>query len=437
MSASAAEADGPEAVTEPRHGNGGGDGDGGGGLLAAIPPDARRLGVALFFAIAATTILTPLLPDVQADFAISIATAGLVVSTYGFARLLTDLPSGVILDRIGERRLAAAGVTLLAAGSVVGALAPSIEWLILARVTSGLGSGLITTVTLTALSWTAGPSNRGQVMSVFQLANNTGIATYPLLGGLIGSVLSWRATFVVAALGAVASGLILLPLLGRIEGRQKQDAVSGKTEAHAFELSPRRRGIAIGSVYATVMCNMINRHGFRNTLLPLFAASVLLLGPFEIAAGIAVMAIVGIIVVTPGARLGDRIGRRRIVVVGLFVLAIGDLTFLGASSWVTYLLAAAVVGSGDFFASSQTALLSELVTPRQRARVLAGYRFFVDIGALVGPLLLASLMEAFGATSAIVVCAAIVAAGGLIAWLGVPPDAASPVTAPRPVGRPA
>jgi MFS family permease len=409
----------------------------GGGFLGAIPPDARRLGVALFFAIAATNILTPLLPDVQADFRISIATAGLVVSTYGFARLLTDLPSGVILDRLGERRLAAVGVTLLAAGSVVGALAPSIEWLILARVTSGLGSGLITTVTLTALSWTAGPSNRGQVMSVFQLANNTGIATYPLLGGLIGSVLTWRATFVVAAAGAVAAGLILLPLLRRIEGAQKQDAVSGRTEALSFELSPARRRVAIGSVYATVMCNMINRHGFRNTLLPLVAASVLLLGTFEIAAGIAVLALVGIIVVTPGARLGDRIGRRRIVVVGLFVLAIGDLTFLGASSWLTYLLAAAVVGSGDFFASSQTALLSELVTPRQRARVLAGYRFFVDIGALVGPLLLAGLMDAFGATSAIVVCAAIVAAGGLIASLGVPPDAASPVPATTPVGRPA
>jgi MFS family permease len=77
------------------------------------------------------------------------------------------------------------------------------------------------------------------------------------------------------------------------------------------------------------------------------------------------------------------------------------------------------------------------VTPRQRARVLAGYRFFVDIGALVGPLLLAGLMDAFGPTSAIVVCAAIVAAGGLIAWLGVPPDAAAPVTVPKPVGRPA
>ena len=397
--------------------------------FGAIPPDARLLGVALFFAIAATNILTPLLPDVQADLGISIATAGLVVSTYGFARLLTDLPSGVILDRVGERRLAGIGVVLLAGGSAAGAFAPSVEWLILARVTSGLGSGLITTVALTALSWTAGPSNRGQVMSVFQLANNTGIAFYPLIGGALGSVLSWRATFIVAAAGALASGAILLPLLGRIERGQKRDAVSGKTQALEFQLSPRRRAVAIGSVYATVVCNMINRHGFRNTLLPLFAASVLFLGPVEIATGIAVMAIVGILVVTPGARLGDRVGRRRILVVGLLVLAIGDLCFLGASGYWTFLLAAAIVGSGDFFASSQTALLAELVVPQQRAQVLAGYRFFVDIGALVGPILLAGLMDAVDARLAIVVSAGIVATGALIAKFGVPSTAAEAAAA--------
>ena len=394
-------------------------------MFGAIPGDARLLGVALFFAIAATNILTPLLPNVRDDFGISIATAGLVVSTYGFARLLTDLPSGFILDRVGERRLAAIGVVLLAIGSTAGALAPTVEWLIVARVASGLGSGLITTVALTALSWTAGPSNRGQVMSVFQLANNTGIAFYPLLGGAVGSLLSWRATFVIAAVGAVAAGAILIPLLGRIESGQKRDAVAGRTGAMEFQLTRNRRGIAIASVYAGVVSNMINRHGFRNTLLPLFAASVLFLGPVEIATGIAVMAIVGILVVTPGARLGDRIGRRRIVVVGLLVLAFGDLTFLGAGSYWTFLLAAAVVGSGDFFASSQTALLAELVPPQQRSRVLAGYRFFVDIGALVGPLLLAAIMDAFDPHLAIVVCAAIVAAGALIAKIGVPAEPAT------------
>ncbi len=388
--------------------------------FSEIPPDARMLGLALFFAIAATNILTPLLPQVRDDLGISIATAGLVVSTYGFARLLTDLPSGIILDRIGERRLAVVGVALLAVGSALGSVAPTVEWLIAARVMSGLGSGFLTTVVLTALSWTAGVSNRGQVMSVFQLANNTGIAVYPLLGGAIGALLTWRFTFVVAAAGALVSGAILMRILPRIEGGKKQEAVSGRTQEADFALTPRRRVVALGSVYAGVVCNMINRHGFRNTLLPLFAASVLFLGPFEIAAGIAMMAIVGIIVVTPGARLGDRIGRQRIVVIGLLVVAVGELAFLGVNGFLTFLLAAAIVGSGDFFSSSQTALLSELVPARQRAHVLAGYRFFVDIGALVGPFLLAYLMDVYGPHVAIVVCAVIVASGSLIAKLGVP-----------------
>jgi MFS transporter, DHA1 family, multidrug resistance protein len=165
---------------------------------------------------------------------------------------------------------------------------------------------------------------------------------------------------------------------------------------------------------------MIQRHGVRNTVLPLFAASVLGLNAIEIASGITLMSVVAIIVVTPGARLGDRIGRRRIVVGGLLILAVGDLVFLGASGYITFLLAAAVIGSGDFFSSSQTALLSELVEPRSRARVLSLYRFCVDIGALVGPLVLATLFEVFGPQVAIVSAAGVLVVASLINRIGVP-----------------
>src|SRR3954465_4037478 len=96
----------------------------GGDPETRIPTDARLLGVALFFAIAATNILTPLLPNVRADLGITIATAGLVVSAYGLARVLPGLPAGFILDRVGERRLAAIGVLLLTLGSIAGAVAP-------------------------------------------------------------------------------------------------------------------------------------------------------------------------------------------------------------------------------------------------------------------------------------------------------------------------
>lgn len=386
----------------------------------AIPLEAKLLGVAHFFAIVATNILTPLLPNIKDDLGISIATAGLVVSTYGLARLLTDLPSGVALERIGEQRVAVGGIALLLIGSVIGAVSPNVEWLIAARIASGLGSGLITAVVLTGLSWTAGARNRGAVMSLFQLANNAGIAVYPLLGGAMGVVVNWRLTFVVCAIGAVISGVILLPLLGRIESGRKREVVQGKVDTLEFDLAPRRRGVALGAVYAGVVANMIQRHGIRNTVLPLFAAAVLSLGSLQIASAITLMSVVAILVVTPGARLGDRIGRRRIVVVGLLILAAGDVVFTQARNYPLFLLAAAVVGSGDFFSSSQTALLSELVEPQHRARVLTGYRFFVDIGALVGPLALAAIFDGFGPYVAITTAIVILVVGSAINQLGVP-----------------
>jgi MFS family permease len=388
-----------------------------------IPRDAKLMGLALFFAIAATNLLTPLLPNIKSDFGISIATAGLVVSTYGFARLLTDLPSGIALERIGERRVAMVALSMLLLGSAIGAASPSVGWLIAARIASGLGSGLTTAVTLTGLSWTAGARNRGAVMSMFQLANNFGIAIYPLLGGVIGAIVGWRLTFIVSGVGAVLSGLILLPLLSRIEAGRKRDVVAGKVDTLEFDLTPRRRGVALAAVYAGVVANMVQRHGIRNTVLPLFAAAALGLGSIQIASGITLMALVGIIVVTPGARLGDRIGRRHIVVGGLLILALGDVVFLGARGYLTFLLAAAVVGSGDFFSSSQTALLSELVQPRQRARVLAGYRFFVDIGALLGPIGLAAIYDGLGAPVAVLTAAAVLVIASVINAVGVPSGA--------------
>ncbi|HEU4673322.1 MAG TPA: MFS transporter [Candidatus Limnocylindrales bacterium] len=406
-----------------------------------IPDESKLLGVALFFAIAATNILTPLLPNIKDDFAISIATAGLVVSTYGFARLLTDLPSGVALERVGEQRVAFGAVGLLFVGSVIGSMSPTVEVLIAARILCGLGSGLMTAVILTALSWTAGARNRGAVMSLFQLANNSGIAIYPLLGGAIGSLVNWRLTFVVCAVGAVVAGFILVPLLGRIEAGRKRDVVAGKVDTLEFDLTPRRRRLALGSIYSGVVANMIQRHGVRNTVLPLFAAAVLSLGELEIASAITLMSVVAIIVVTPGARLGDRIGRRKIVVVGLLIVAAGDLVFTQANNYWVFLLAAAVVGSGDFFSSSQTALLSELVEPRLRARVLTGYRFFVDIGALVGPLVLAAIFDAYGPYAAIVAAVGVLVLASVINQVGVPGaaglshhDRIATVPAPTPAG---
>lgn len=383
-----------------------------------IPRESFLLAGSLFLIVSATNIMTPLLPDIRKDFGVSIATAGVIVGAFGFARLVIDLPAGFVSDRIGHRRISLAALALALVSCLIGLNAGSVELLIVARIGSGFAVGILATVILSSLSATATPTNRGKVMSLFHVANNVGIAAYPLVGGLVGALVGWRVTFAVTFGLVLVAGAILVPLLGRIHapGSTAQRATRGDARV----LHGRERAIAIGATNIGVVANMINRHGFRNTILPLYAATALGLGGISIATAIALMSITGLMVATPGGMLGDWIGRRRIITAGLAAIAGGDLVFLLTHDLVTFLLAAALIGLGDFFSSSQTALLSEIVPPDQRTKVLGTYRFSADLGAFVGPVALAAVMDLVSAQAAIVVAAAVLLFASTVARIGVP-----------------
>jgi MFS transporter, DHA1 family, multidrug resistance protein len=384
-----------------------------------VPREAMQLAVSIFLLIAATNILTPLLPDIRTDFAVSITTAGLVVGAYGLARLAVDLPAGFLADTVGNRRLSVVAIVVLLIASVIGLLAGSVEQLILARVGSGFAVGILATVILSALSSTATAANRGKVMSLFHVANNTGIAVYPLVGGVVGATFGWRATFAVTIALAVVAAILLLPLLRRLDpGKGDKGARAGGDPARI--LHGRQRRVAVLVTDFGVVANMIHRHGFRNTILPLYAATALGLGGISIATAIALMSITGLLVATPGGMLGDRVGRRRVIMTGLSAVAAGDLVFLLTGDLWTFLAAAALIGLGDFFTSSQTALLSEVVPPAGRTKAMSGYRFSADLGALIGPVVLAAIMDARGAQAAIVAAAVVLFTAALAARLGVP-----------------
>ncbi len=372
----------------------------------------------MFCLVSATNIMTPLLPSVRDDFAVSIATAGVIVGSFGLARLAVDLPAGFLATHVGPRRLSILAIALLVAASLVGLNADRVEVLIGARIGSGIGVGILATVILSALSSTATATDRGKVMSVYPMANNIGIAFYPLLGGAIGAIWGWRATFVVTAVLAVVAGAILVPMLYRLDLSRRVARSAAAPDPRVLHGRPKLVALAVTN--GGVMANMIHRHGVRNTILPLYAASVLGLGGFSIATGIAAMALAGFIVMTPGGVLGDRIGRRRVISVGLVAIAAGDLAFLLTHDFVSFLVIAALIGCGDFFSSSQTALLAEIVPPEQRTVVLSGYRFSSDLGALIGPILLAVVMDGAGVQAAVVLASVILLAAAAATRLGVP-----------------
>jgi MFS family permease len=367
------------------------------------PREAYLLFAGLFLSVASNNLVTPLLPAIRDDLGVTVAAIGAYVSAYGLARLVVDLPSGALTVRLGARRTVVLGVTLNALASATAIFATSFPVLFAARICAGVGAGFLATVILTAMSEVAPPEIRGRVMSLYQVANNLGIALYPLAGGALGVVFGWRAGFVAATVAAIASGLVLRPVMGRI-GDIHTEQSHEETDAAPDESPAARRAlwVALGIVFFGVVANMINRHGFRNTVMPLFASSRLGLDGVQIATGITVMSLVGIAVTIPAAALGDRVGRTRIIVFGLAVLGVGDLVFpVLATNYLSYLAAGLLIGLGDCFSSSQTAQLAGMVDRRRRSMVLASYRFFVDVGALLGPLGLAWVYGRFGSSAAI------------------------------------
>lgn len=395
----------------------------------ALPRDAVLLGAAMFCTVSATNIMTPLLPEIRDDFGVSISTAGLIVGAFGLARLIVDLPAGFLATRVPPFRLSVIAAIALVVSSIVGLTAGSVEVLIAARIGSGVGVAILATIILAALSGTATDADRGKVMSLYPMANNVGIALYPLLGGVLGVIAGWRATFAITAVLAVAAALILLPMLGRVPLRRGSSR-GGGAPTDPRVLHGRPKTVALLVTNGGVVANMIHRHGVRNTILPLYAASVLGLGGVSIATAIAAMALTGFVVMAPGGALGDRIGRRRVISIGLAAIAIGDLVFLLTGDYLSFLLVAAAIGCGDFFSSSQTALLSEIVPAEQRTMALSGYRFSSDLGALIGPVLLAFVMDHAGVEAAIIAAAGILFVASAAARLGVPGRVDAPAAAP-------
>ena len=348
----------------------------------------------------------------------SISAAGLIVGSYGLARLIVDLPAGWLAERFGHRRLAAIAIVLLVSSSLLGFWAGSVELLIAARIGSGAAVAILAMVGISALAATASSATRGRVMSLFHIANNTGIAMYPLIGGVIGATVGWRPTFLVSAVLAVLAGVILMVVLPRIDFGHANNRGGRDDERRVLHGRVRTRTMIVTNF--GIVANMIHRHGIRNTILPLYAATALGLGGISIATAIALMSITGLIVATPGGMLGDRIGRRRVIVAGLTALAVADLAFLLTNDLATFLVVAALVGFGDFFTSSQTALISEIVPAKERTRSLSTYRFSSDLGSMIGPILLAATMDAISAQAAIILAAVILAVAAISARIFIP-----------------
>jgi EmrB/QacA subfamily drug resistance transporter len=131
--------------------------------------------------------------------------------TLVFAGLLFTF--GVIGDKVGRKRMLMIGLALFGIASLLSAYSRSPEQLIFARAAMGLGGAAVMPQTLSIISNVFEPAERPRAIGLWAMAVGIGIATGPVLGGLLLDHFWWGSVFLinvpVTVVGAVLAAILV------------------------------------------------------------------------------------------------------------------------------------------------------------------------------------------------------------------------------------
>jgi MFS transporter, DHA1 family, multidrug resistance protein len=352
-------------------------------------------------------------------FRIPLFGLGLILASYGLARLVSNLPAAVLVRRLNVRSLLLGSLVIngLTAGLSIGASAP---WQLLAsRIIQGGCSAIVQASILVWLLVKASPSSRGQVMALSEALYAVVGLLAPLGTGLLASVLGWGAAFVAATAGAFGAFVAILtattaddvPRVSDVPGDQAR-SLRGRL---AWTLGSG--GVTLVAAYVLTLVDALNRFGIVNTLLPVVGSDQLGLSPLQVAVGLALTNLVGIGVLMVSGRLGDRFGRIRLVAPGLLLLVLCQSAVFGITGQGWYFAIVALQGAGFFISAFPTSLVGDALPPHLRSIGITGYRLTVDGALLLAPLLVGVLADwhGFGAALTAILCTS--SAALLATWL--------------------
>jgi MFS family permease len=346
------------------------------------------------------------------------------IVAFGLAKALTNLGAGASAERLGRRRLLIAGWAFALPVPLLIAVAPSWGWIVAANVLLGINQGLAWSMTVVMKIDLVGPKRRGLALGLNEAAGYGGVAVAAALSGWLAGEFVARDVLVAAGAVVAVVGFLLSVLF--VRDTAAHVAVEQSTRADATERTPslgeafRRASYGEPALRACSQAGLVNNlnDALAWGLVPLFlAAHGASAGQIGLIAGL-YPAIWGAGQIWTG-HWSDRVGRKPLIVAGMLVQS-AALALLATSDGAVGLAVVAASGLGIGTAlvyPTLIAAISDAVAPVARAPIVGVYRFWRDMGYVVGGLAAGLLADAidFGATIGVI--AAATAVSGL--WVAV------------------
>ena len=367
------------------------------------------------------SIVNVALPTLMDSFSADFASVQWVVLAYLLTLATLLLSMGRLADIIGKKRVYATGFVVFTAASALCGLAPSINWLVGARVIQAAGAAMILALGPAIVTEIFPPNERGRALGITGTMVSLGVILGPTIGGLLIQHLSWHWIFFVNLPIGIIGTLLALRFVParRPAGGQKFDFGGALTIFFgllalllALSLGQRwgfsdPRVLALLAVFAVMAASfvfierrvaqpMVDLRLFRNRLfsvnlltgfitfvamsgttllMPFYLQGILGYHTQQIGLPMATVPIAMGIVAPFAGSLSDRIGTRPMTVVGLSVLLAGFLAIstLGLTTTAAgYILRFLPVGLGlgIFQSPNNSAIMG--AAPRDRLGVVSG-----------------------------------------------------------------
>lgn len=343
----------------------------------------------------------PVIALLALDRGASVAVAGIVVGLRGFGMMLFDIPAGVVVERLGDRRAMTAASVTLALIALGISLRPPLLVFAALIVLMGCAWSVWSLARLSYATEVSPLAHRGRVMSMMGGVNRGGMFLGPILGGLTIAVAGLTGPFVLQAI-LTASASATLNLAGPLKGERSERAAAG---SYSLRSILEEHGSTLRTAGVVVIVMQILRTS-KQAIIPLWGNEIGV-GPSEISLIFSVSALMEILIFYPVGVLMDRRGRKWALVPSISLLSLGIAAIPLARDLTTFMLIAAGIGlANGMGAGTNMTLGSDLSPSVGRSQFLGVWRFVSDVGSTGGPLLVAAV------TSAASLTASAIAVGG-------------------------
>jgi MFS family permease len=354
----------------------------------------------------------PILPLIALDMGLSVPVAGLLVGLRAVGNLLFDIPAGMLVSRLGERKALMLGAGLLSLVAAGIGTRPSLALLIVFVLLMGAAWSIWLLARLSYATEVSPLQHRGRVMSMMGGVTRIGHFLGPLLGGLAVGFFGLSSAFFVQALLAVAASVVLYLVAPVGDTGGGADQTSLKVVGRV--LRDHRRIFATAGL-VTIAIQIVRSS--KDAMIPLWGNHIgLTPGQISLIFGLAYAA--DMTLFYPVGIVMDRFGRKWAGVPCLVMVSVGLIVIPFTRDFVALLLAGLLIGFGNGLGAGINMTLGSDFSPRgRRAEFLGAWRLIADVGSVSGPLLIAAITSAVSLAAAGFLAAAIgVTGAGILGW---------------------